>query len=134
MTDLSPCTAGARCRKYLPGHRMHQIHAGHVKRSPWGWRGAVVRSIDAGNVAVLDYVGEEGSCTLWHHHDLAVMCPPGTPVSVHEQWRALLVAGAVLNVHLLDGVGPVPEPGEGLADGGPAIVVDLATGQGVTER
>lgn len=129
MTTHAPCTAGARCRSYAPGHLMHHIHTGYVRRSPDGWRDAVVRSIDARNVAVVDHLSGEGECRVWHHHDLSVMCPPGTAVMVHERWHALAVARVVVNVLVHDGVGPVPS----VARSGPAplVVAELATGNGV---
>ena len=127
---LSPCTASARCRVYAAGHRVHGIHTGMLLRSPWGWRDAVVLSIDEENVAVLRYATADGTCSVWHHHDLSVMCPPGSSLLVHEQRHAVAVGSVVLNVHVADGVGaPVLHSGAGSAPG-TVIVADLATGQG----
>ncbi|PYG01824.1 hypothetical protein SAMN05216184_101288 [Georgenia satyanarayanai] len=129
MTTHAPCTAGARCRSCTPGHLMHSIQVTLVRQAPEGWRDAVVRSIDEHNVAVVEYATGEGACTLWHHHDLSVMCPPGTAVMVHERWHVLAVARVVVNVHVHDGVGPVaPTPARYLPAG---IVTELATGHGV---
>lgn len=127
---LFPCTAGTLCRAYASGHRMHAIHAGKLQGSPWGWRDAVVLSIDEDNIALLEYTSAPGTCTVWHHHDLSVMCPPGSSVRVHEQWHAVAIGTVVLNVHVIDGVGAAaPHSGTGSAPG-TVIVADLGTGQG----
>lgn len=129
MTTHAPCTAGARCRSYTPGHLVHQIHVNQLRQAPEGWRDAVVVSIDEHNVAALDYDTGEGTCTLWHHHDLSVMCPPGTAVMVHERWHVLAVGRVVVNVHVHDGVGPVPPTAARSLPA--AIITELATGHGV---
>lgn len=131
---FSPCTPHAHCRSYRPGHRMHFIHTGLVKNAPWGWRHATVRSIDADNVATFEYSAETGTSTAWHHLDFSVVCPPGTQVRIHERRHALLVGSVVFNLHLIEGIGPVPPPAnvaEALAQA-PVIVTDLSTGHGIT--
>ncbi|TNC16588.1 hypothetical protein FHE66_14505 [Georgenia sp. 311] len=129
MTTVAPCTVGACCRSYSPGHLMHHIHTGKAQSAPEGWRDGVVRSVDEGNVAVVDHPGGEGSCTVWHHHDLSVMCPPGTAVMVNERWHALAVGRVVVNVLVHDGAGPVPSVPARCAPG--VIVTHLGTGHGV---
>ena len=130
MTTPAPCTVGARCRSYSPGHLMHHIHTGRVRTAPEAWRDGVVRTVDERNVALVDYAGGEGTAAVWHHHDLSVMCPPGTAVMVNERWHALAVARVVVNVLVHDGAGPVPSAPAWSAPG-PLIVTDLATGHGL---
>ncbi len=130
------CSRPGPCRSYRAGHLMHFIHAGFIRRTPWGWRDGVVREIGEDNTAVVDYLDGSGPAELWQHHDLALVAPPGTPVRVHERYYALQAGRAVLNVQVVRGAGPVPEPTEPgrWPDEGEAIVVDLATGEGVWLR
>ncbi|HLS48880.1 MAG TPA: hypothetical protein VK024_02700 [Actinomycetaceae bacterium] len=131
MSHLSPCTPDAACRRYWPGHLVHPIHSGFVQREPWGWRKAVVASIDDDNVAFLEYRDDAGTCRVWHHLDLSVVCPPGTSVQVHEGRHVIAVAHVALNVALVDGIGPVPPPSHGTVTHAPIVVTDLSTGHGI---
>lgn len=93
---------------YHPGHHMHPIQARLAGESPWGWRAGLVRSYRE-LVAVIDYVDEDGSITLWHATDLGLV--PGTPVRVHESYHVLEVGLAWLSYERRDGgLGSVPEP------------------------
>ncbi|PFG39620.1 hypothetical protein ATJ97_2131 [Georgenia soli] len=127
------CTRPGPCRSYRAGHLIHFIHAGFIRRTPWGWRDGVVRASGEDNVAVVDYLDGSGTAEIWQHHDLSVVAPPGSPVRLHERYYALESGDAILNVLLLRGVGPVPEPEtpELWAGEGDPIFVDLATGRGV---
>lgn len=136
--DVDPrrCAGEGACRSYRPGHLLHFIHAGRISRTPWGWRDAVVREISTDNVAVVDYLDGSGTAEIWQHRDLSVAAPPGMPVRLHERYYALAAGRAVLNVLLLRGIGPVPEPASPdlWAGEGEVIAVDLATGDGLTSR
>jgi len=95
-------------QSYRPGHHIHWIQANRAGRRPWGWRAGVVRSYDD-LAAVIDYVGEAGSITVWHFRDLVLT--PGTPVRIHEELQVLEVGRAWFSYELRDGgLGAVPEP------------------------
>lgn len=133
MTRPTYCAASASCKSYAPGHRLHAIHARLIGETPWAWRDAVVRSIDADNIAVLKYDADGGTRRVWHHHDLSIMCPPGSRVKLREFRHALAFAGVVLNVDVIGGAGPGAAPEHSSHVSGPVIVTDLTTGQGVTD-
>jgi hypothetical protein len=134
--DPRACTRPGPCRSYGAGHLIHFIHAGFIRRTPWGWRDGVVRVISEDGSAVVDHLDGSGPAEIWHHHDLSLVAPPGTPVRVHERYYALQAGRAVLNVQIVRGAGPVPEPAEPelWAGEGEVIVVDLATGEGRLPR
>lgn len=92
---------------YRPGHAMHHIQARLIGETPWGWREGVVRA-HADGVFTIDYL-EGGAIEVWHGQQPGV--PAGTPVRVHERFRALEVGGTWVNVDIRGGgLGPVPEP------------------------
>ena len=132
MSDVTPCIVRetAHCESYLPGHHTHWIHAKHVGRTPWGWRDAVVGSLD-GCWTTVTYVDSGRTLRLWHHADLAGEVEVGAPVRVHERYAVLGGPFGWLNVVVEGGLGPVPEPADtaawqGLVTGG---VQDLGTGR-----
>jgi hypothetical protein len=93
---------------YRPGHHVHWIQANRAGKRPWGWRPGVVRSYDD-LVALIDYVEEAGSITIWHFRDLVLT--PGTPLRVHEELHVIEVSQAWFSYELRDGgLGAVPEP------------------------
>jgi hypothetical protein len=105
------CTPSVVCHQFHPGHLVHAIHGRMLRNRPWGWRSGVVVSVgslDGGVEVVVEYAAGEGACRMWHHVPLDL--DRELPVRVHEQYHALEVGDRRLNVRLLDGVGPVPEP------------------------
>jgi hypothetical protein len=118
-----------RCRHYGSGHALHQIQARHIGQSPWGWRDAVVVTVD-GLYLELRYLAEDVEFTAWHHQELGLV--PGDPVRVNQSAGAVLQGkfGGV-NVAHDSPVTAVPEPEhpELWAAESSAGVVDLATGR-----
>jgi len=113
---------------------MHFIQAGLIRRMPWGWRDGVVRGAgedDWDGTTVVDYLDGSGEAEIWHHLDPSLVAP-GSPVRLHERYHAVQAGRVVLNVLMVRGVGPVPEPAEPelWAGEGEAIFVNLATGVG----
>ncbi len=107
----APCPAPTVCDRYDTGHLLHPVHARMLGNRPWGWREGTVRAVrpvDGGVEVVVEYLTGEGACRAWHH--TALDLADGQTVRVHEQYHALEVSGAALNVRLLSGVGCVPEP------------------------
>ncbi|MFE4466483.1 hypothetical protein ACFRCR_15335 [Oerskovia sp. NPDC056781] len=105
------CPPPAVCERFDTGHLLHPVHERMLRNRPWGWRAGVVlavRARDGGVEVVVEYASGEGACRVWHHTLLDV--GPGASVRVHEQYHALEVEGQGLNVRLLGGVGPTPEP------------------------
>lgn len=101
----------ALCDRFDAGHLLHPVHERMLRNRPWGWREGVVlavRARDGGVEVVVEYASGEGAGRVWHHTPLALA--PGAGVRVHEQYHALEVEGQGLNVRLLGGVGPAPEP------------------------
>jgi len=95
-------------QSYHPGFDIHWIQANRAGKTPWGWRSGVVRSYDE-LVAVIDYVEEPASITIWHSHDLFLT--PGTPVRVHEQYHVLEAGRTWFSYDQRGGgLGAVPEP------------------------
>jgi hypothetical protein len=132
MSDLTPCAAlnGEPCELYFPGHVTHWIHAKNVGRTPWGWRDAVVSSVDGGWITV-SYLESGRQVRLWHHAELAGEVGAGAPVRLHEQYYVLGGPFGWLNVVVRGGLGPVPAPAdpagwERQMTGG---VQDLSTGR-----
>lgn len=132
MTDVTPCVVRDRgyCESFLPGHHTHWIHAKHIGRTPWGWRDAVVRSLD-GQWITVTYVESGRQVELWHHAELAEEVELGAPVRVHEQYYVIGGPFGWLNVVVQGGQGAVPEPADVTAwqaqmTGG---VQDLGTGR-----
>ena len=132
MSDVTPCVVrdGAHCQSYLPGHHTHWIHAKHVGRTPWGWRDAVVGSID-GCWTTVTYVASGRQVRLWHHAELAGELVVGAPVRVHERYYVLGGPFGWLNVVVKDGLGAVAQPADRAAwqaqmTGG---VQDMSTGR-----
>lgn len=132
--DMTPCRsipAGKPCQSYRYGHHVHWIHAGHVGQTPWGWRDGVISGVDADGWITVDYLLDDGSARMWHHEDL--QAPAGTPVRVHEQWKALSGPFGLVNVVLGSGIGavPTPEHPETWAQEMRLGVVDLSTGRAI---
>jgi hypothetical protein len=132
MSDPTHCVVqdGGQCQAYFPGHNTHWIHAKHVGRTPWGWRDAVVRTID-GCALTVAYVDSGHEVELWHHDALAGELAVGVPVRLHEQYSVLGGPFGWLHVVVRDGLGSVPEPTDTTAckramTGG---VQDLGTGR-----
>lgn len=118
------------CQLYWPGHNTHWIHAKHIGRTPWGWRDAVVSSID-GRWVTVDYVLESAQVRLWHHTPLTSELHVADLVRVHEQYYVLGGRFGWLNVVVAGGLGAVAEPAEPRlwADEMTGGVQDLATGR-----
>jgi hypothetical protein len=122
MSDRTPCVLSASgCQSYLPGHHTHWIHAKHIGRTPWGWRDAVVTGLGEGWTSVT-YVESGRPVRLWHHVDLTGEVEVGAPVRVHERYHVLGGPFGWLNVVVVGGLGPVPEPAD------PSEWVDRMTG------
>ena len=103
---------------YGDGHLMHPIRARHTGEQPWGWRDAVVESVD-GHYATVRYLSAEHTVPrLWHHHDLTGWVRPGDPVRLHERCRVLGADRGWLTVKVDDGLGSVPDPAGPVADQG----------------
>ncbi len=115
-SERSPCVSrpGERCGSYYPGHNTHWIHAGHVSRTPWGWRDAVVSGIDGCRLAVI-YVDGGREVQLWHHEELADELAVGAPVRLHEQYHVFGGPFGWLNVVVRGGLRPVPAPADASA-------------------
>jgi hypothetical protein len=117
---------------------MHVIHAKRITETPWGWRDAVVSRVDAQRVRVR-CIEPDLEVALWHHRDLAVELPVGSPVRLHVGYHALGWPAGWVNVRLEEcGLGPVPPPEDleaWLAAHGqtrPQVaVVDLSEGRAV---
>jgi len=110
-TTTGTCPRPAVCDRFDTGHLLHPVHERMLANRPWGWReGTVseVRAHDDGVEVVVQYPGGEGSCRAWHHAPLDL--DAGLRVRVHEQYHALEAGSRRLNVRLIAGVGPVPEP------------------------
>lgn len=105
------CPPPTVCDRFDTGHLLHPVHERMLRNRPWGWREGVVlavRTTSGGTEVVVEYATGEGACRVWHHTSLAL--DPGATVRVHEQYHALELAGRALNVRLVGGVGPAPEP------------------------
>lgn len=110
---------------------MHWIHARKIGQSPWGWRDGVVTSIAPDGWLTVDYVLEEGRMIGWHHDGLTNVLKVGSPVRLHEGFRALAGTFGWVLLFVSEGVGAVekptaPELWDDQVTGG---VVDLSTGR-----
>jgi len=128
VTLETPCWRSP-CAGYAPGHHMHFIHAKRVGLSPWGWRDAVVLSVE-GQFACLAYLEGDATPVVWHHTSLKRVIGAGDPVRLHEQYYALGCPAGWFNVVVEGGIGAVPEPADKAAweDQVTGFAVDLATG------
>lgn len=132
----TPCAsipAGLPCQSYRFGHHVHFIHGNRLGETPWGWRDAVVTALAAKGWIDVAYVAEESAAHLWHHRDLTGEIGVGAPVRVHERYPALSGAFGIVNVSIIGGLGPVPEPEhpQTWAQKMSVGVVDLSSGRGV---
>ncbi len=109
------------CQLYWPGHNAHWIHAKRIGGTPWGWRDAIVTTVE-GRWVTVTYVLEGTQLRLWHHERLSSEIHPGDLVRVHEQYNVLGGPFGWLNVIVEGGLGAVPEPAE------PALWADQTTG------
>lgn len=125
--EAAPCRD--RCGTYRDGHDLHAIQAKLIGQTPWGWRDAVLMSVD-GQTIELAYVHEHARPTLWHHRVLGRLLRPGEPVRLHEQYRALGTPHGWYSVRISNGLGAVPEPEDRDAYATRTCwgAVDLATG------
>ncbi|HSE09615.1 MAG TPA: hypothetical protein VLB29_13195 [Nocardioidaceae bacterium] len=115
---------------YSPGYAMHWIHARQLAIRPWGWRPAILTTVDGGS-ATAAYLTEDGTVTLWHHKPLVAEI--GEPVRVHEEFHAVEIHDAWLNVRIEDGIGAVPDPRDATlwAPEVPHVIVNAAIGDGI---
>jgi hypothetical protein len=123
----TPCSGP--CPSYGAGHQVHFIQARLVGESPWGWRDAVVSSLDK-HFARLAYLEDDATPIVWHHKSLKRRISVGDPVRLHERYHVLGCPAGWFSVVIAGGLGAVPEPMDKTvwAPEFTIPVVDLATG------
>ncbi len=97
--DVLRCSsASGNCDRTSPGHALRPIQVRVAAATPGKWRDGVVTPVSVNGWTGIQLVDSGRTVWVWHHADLSLSAPAGTPVALHALYDTLAIGSERINV------------------------------------